>query len=203
MTLLTRRSLICASLALAMGERTSAALTQEDIAASPQIPVYRGNAARTGEHPGPGPAGQPRALWDIRLGTKITSSPVFVGGVLYVGSAAPSTLAGGALHAVEASSGRELWRLSTGGGDAIFSSPAVFDGLVYTREAMTASSSQRRPPPGSSAGGTRLRARSIPHPWRKTISFLSAITRAGSMPLISRSERSGGGSTSLSRSDDR
>ena len=74
---------------------------------------------RTGEHPGPGPVGDPRALWQVRLGTVLTSSPSVVDGMVYIGSLAPGTREGGALHAVDAQTGIETWRLATAPGDGI------------------------------------------------------------------------------------
>ena len=50
------------------------------------VPMFRGNLARTGEHPGPGPFGQIRPLWRTRLGTKISSTPAVGNGIVCVGS---------------------------------------------------------------------------------------------------------------------
>jgi outer membrane protein assembly factor BamB len=50
--------------------------------------------------------------------------------VVYVGSVSPGTIAGGALHAVDANTGIERWRLFTNPGDGVFSSPAVANGIV-------------------------------------------------------------------------
>lgn len=93
------------------------------------VPMFRGNPARTGEHPGPGPIGEPTGLWQVRLGKVLSSSPAVVDGIIYIGSVSPGTVAGGALHAVD-ETGVERWRLSTALGDGIFSSPAVADGIA-------------------------------------------------------------------------
>lgn len=95
------------------------------------VPMYRGGPARTGEDPGPGPRGTPAVRWAAWLGFLISSSPAVVDGVVYVGSVSPAVPEGGALHAVNAATGEELWRLPTIPGDGIFSSPAVVDGMVY------------------------------------------------------------------------
>jgi len=92
--------------------------------------MFRGNAGRTGENPGPGPAGSPKARWRARLGTAITSSPSVVNNIIYIGSVAPTTESGGALHAVDAATGIEIWRLATTPGDGILSSPAVANSIV-------------------------------------------------------------------------
>ena len=91
--------------------------------------MYRGNPARTGAHPGPGPDGEPTARWQVRLGGVLSSSPAVVDGLVYIGSVSPGTVAGGALHAVDAS-GVERWRLPTVPGDGVFSSAAVVDGVA-------------------------------------------------------------------------
>ncbi len=99
--------------------------------ASATVSTFRGNPARTGEHPGPGPRAPVNALWSTRLGTAVSSTPALVGGVLFVGSISEYASAGGALHAVDARTGEKLWRRQTAMGDALFASPAVVDGIVY------------------------------------------------------------------------
>ena len=49
------------------------------------VPMYRGDAARTGVMPGPGPAGQPVELWRFQVQGEIHSAPAVLGGVLYIG----------------------------------------------------------------------------------------------------------------------
>ena len=93
--------------------------------------MLRGNAARTGEHPGPGPASSPDLVNDAGLGDLIVSSPVVADGVIYVGSVSPSLAAGGALHALDLKSGDEIWRTALDRGDGILATPAVADGVVY------------------------------------------------------------------------
>jgi eukaryotic-like serine/threonine-protein kinase len=127
---ITRRVLLAGAAALPFATQTSAIRGQETSPESLDVPTYRGNAARTGEHPGPGPAGDLRALWQVRLGTVLSSSPSVIDTMVYIGSLAPGTREGGALHAVDGQTGIESWRLATAPGDGIFSSPAIDDGTV-------------------------------------------------------------------------
>jgi eukaryotic-like serine/threonine-protein kinase len=92
------------------------------------VPMYRGNAARTGEMPGPGPAGSPSVRWRVELGGLIgRSTPAVVENVVYVGSDT-------GLWALDAPTGAELWRFEVPEDRpprAVDSSPAVVDGVVY------------------------------------------------------------------------
>jgi outer membrane protein assembly factor BamB len=85
------------------------------------VPMFRGNAARTGEMPGPGPE-LAELRWKYETGT-VRSSPTVVNGIAFVASY------GGNVYALDAASGRELWRVATGG--PVFSSPAVVNGVVF------------------------------------------------------------------------
>jgi outer membrane protein assembly factor BamB len=126
---ISRRAALALPVAAAMGQLDVARPAAQ---AGADVPTYRGDAARTGENPGPGPSGDPAALWQLRLGRMISSSPVVVDGVVYVGSIDPGSLAGGALHAVEAATGIERWRLAPAPGDGIFATAAVGEGIVVT-----------------------------------------------------------------------
>ena len=61
--------------------------------------------------------------WVSNLGFDTDSSPIVVNGVLYIGS-------NYGIHALDASSGRELWNIPSSG--FIRSVPAVADGTLYT-----------------------------------------------------------------------
>jgi outer membrane protein assembly factor BamB len=87
------------------------------------VPMYRGNAARTGVMPGPGPAGQPIELWRYQVKGEIHSAPAIVDGVLYFGGG------DGGVYAVDAETGKERWHFS--GNSPISSSPAVVENVVY------------------------------------------------------------------------
>jgi outer membrane protein assembly factor BamB len=99
------------------------------------MPMFRGNAARTGVNPGPGVEDSPRLLWEFRdRGFEETpdwcgdplSSPVVADGTVYVG-------AGGYLsacfYALDAATGEERWSFRPDG--PVESTPAVAGGLVY------------------------------------------------------------------------
>lgn len=88
------------------------------------VPMFRGNPARTGELPGPGPdPAEPIVeLWSFPTGAEIISAPVVVDGVVYAGSR------DGNLYAIDAISGQFIWSVAV---DANESSPTVADGIVY------------------------------------------------------------------------
>jgi outer membrane protein assembly factor BamB len=88
------------------------------------VPMFRGDAARTGKHPGPGPAGDPRLRWRVDTHGEVYSSPAVVGGILYLGTKE------GYLLALNEETGEEIWRFDTGGG-IVRSSPTVVDGTIY------------------------------------------------------------------------
>lgn len=144
-TRLTRRTLVGGSLIAPLVQHTQ---SPSPVPAAVAVPTYRGNPERTGENPGPAPTGEPVALWQARLGTVISGSPSVVGGVVYIGSLGPGTIEGGFLHAVEAATGIEMWRLGTAPGDGIFTTPTVsdrvaiagsYDGIVIAADPVTGS----------------------------------------------------------------
>jgi len=102
-----------------------------------QDKVYRGNLARTGVFQTTGVAKLKGAKWTFAAGAPVRSSPVVVDGVVYVGSGL--TEAGkddktrrtidGALHAIDATTGGELWKFPIKGG--VESTVAVADGKVF------------------------------------------------------------------------
>lgn len=83
-----------------------------------------GGPAHTGEHPGPGPAGDPRLKWNVSTAGELLAAPVMVDDVVYIGTKS------GFLLALAADSGQELWRFDLGN-YIMRSSPAVVDGIVY------------------------------------------------------------------------
>src|SRR5215217_2424892 len=100
------------------------------VAAEPAVAaaMFRGNAARTGDQPGPGPVGEPVLHWRFHAGDIVSSSPVLAGGVLYVGSGSFAARTG-TLYAIDAANGTERWSVNLTG--FVTSSPAVANGLVY------------------------------------------------------------------------
>lgn len=86
--------------------------------------MYRGNAARTGEMPGPGPEGAPELRWTFEVKGVVSSTAAVDGDSVYIGSIYDT-----ALIALDAANGTERWRVDVS--DGIRSSPAVADGVVY------------------------------------------------------------------------
>lgn len=95
------------------------------VACSPVIAqaTFRGNAAHTGVQTGRAPRTLPHVKWTFPTGDRISSSPSYADGLVYVGSD------DGQLYAIDAASGRQRWMHRTGG--PVGSSPAVGAGRVY------------------------------------------------------------------------
>lgn len=78
-------------------------------------------------------------IWNYRAGANVDSSPAVVNGVVYVGSGGGSValLDVGHVYALNATNGNKIWSFTppTNSGEntekAVFSSPAVLDGIVY------------------------------------------------------------------------
>jgi outer membrane protein assembly factor BamB len=98
--------------------------------------THRGDPARTGRHPGPGPTGDVTARWQAVLarhpsdtGGWWSSDPAVVDGTIYAGVSHPEDLGSGDLVAIDAATGAERWRLPLG--LPLARSPSVVDGVVY------------------------------------------------------------------------
>ncbi|HYK95470.1 MAG TPA: PQQ-binding-like beta-propeller repeat protein [Candidatus Dormibacteraeota bacterium] len=91
------------------------------------VTTYRGDAARTGVMPGPGPTGTPQLAWQFQAGAPIGSSPAVVGTTAYV----PSN--DGMLRALDLRTGTVSWTVPLGAttGSA---SPLVVDGSVVVAD---------------------------------------------------------------------
>ncbi|MGI8643075.1 MAG: PQQ-binding-like beta-propeller repeat protein [Thermomicrobiales bacterium] len=113
--------LLVAMIASSAGSVAFAAQTADDTA------TFHGNAARTGEQPGPAPEGDPTVAWQFQTGAAVRSSPVIADGILYIGSN------DGFLYALDAVTGAEQWRFETGG--RITGAAAVADGSAYVGSA--------------------------------------------------------------------
>ncbi len=87
-----------------------------------EVSTYRGNAARTGEMPGPGPVGAPKIAWQLQAAGPFKSSTAVANGVIYAVSGE------GVVHAVVLASGVELWKANLGARAS--ASPLVIDGQV-------------------------------------------------------------------------
>jgi outer membrane protein assembly factor BamB len=98
------------------------------------VAMHRGDAARTGRQPGPGPRGIPVPDERFSGGTMprhATSSPVGAAGIIYVGTAsldAAGQETDWSLDAVDTSTGLPVWQFRPGGGFGI--APAVAHGVV-------------------------------------------------------------------------
>jgi outer membrane protein assembly factor BamB len=72
------------------------------------VPMYRGNASRTGETSGPGPASQPSQIWKFSAIVGVGAPSVEMNNIFYLG------LDNGSARALDATTGDELWRFDTG-----------------------------------------------------------------------------------------
>ena len=113
------RRLAAISLAIALSMLGAPAIAGDRAG---DIPAYRGDAARTGMMPGPGPSGTPEVVWSFQSGAPIASQVAVVGDAVFLVTVT------GSVHALEITTGTELWRADLGvpskGG------PSVSDGLV-------------------------------------------------------------------------
>src|SRR5215211_8846113 len=94
-------------------------------ATPPELPTFLGDVTRPGINPGPGPEGVPVVLWALERSHTFWGAPAVVDGVVY--SKGTGTL--GSLGALDAKTGRELWRFP----GLMFSeaSPTVVDGVIF------------------------------------------------------------------------
>lgn len=88
------------------------------------VTMYRGNAAHTGEYPGPGLTGRPQRAWRFDSAGELYSSPVVANGLVYVGSKS------GFLFALDLKTGETRWRADLGDNIIVKSSPAVLDDRI-------------------------------------------------------------------------
>ena len=72
------------------------------------VPMFRGNAARTGENPGPAPLDRPIVLWKTFVGGESYASPVVAADMVYIATKA------GSLIALQLADGSERWRTHVG-----------------------------------------------------------------------------------------
>jgi outer membrane protein assembly factor BamB len=117
-----RLIVVLVALGLALGMVTPSTSSQE----TTDVPMFRGNPARTGLMTGPGPDPTIPIVEQWRF---TTSGPSFrfgeatiADGIVYVGCE------DGNLYAFNAETGQEAWKRETGG---MRSSPTVADGVVY------------------------------------------------------------------------
>lgn len=98
-----------------------------DLPAVADVPAYKGDSARTGVHPGPGPVAAPVEVWQTGLECSIQERTAVVGsGLVFIGCDRPL------LFALDAHTGVERWRADLDG--PIFASAAVGDGAVFAAD---------------------------------------------------------------------
>jgi outer membrane protein assembly factor BamB len=92
--------------------------------AAGEVPMFRGNPARTGENPGPAPSERPALLWKSYIGGESYASPVVGNGVVFLATK------GGSVAALDLGDGEERWRVDVG--DYIArSTPALDDDTLF------------------------------------------------------------------------
>ena len=133
----TMARVLCLGLALALGvvgavpsvawsgtarlEAATAVATPD--APAPAAGMLRGTPGRTGEQPGPGPAGEPVERWRFKAdGLDGGVHPTVAVGVVYVGG-------GDLVYAVDATTGAERWRFFAEA--ELSATPAVAAGVVF------------------------------------------------------------------------
>lgn len=85
--------------------------------------MFRGDPARTGFYPVPGPENLRQIKWRYKTGGKVRSSPAVAAGAVCFGSE------DGHLYAVHPDSGELIWKFHTGGD--LSSSPAIMEKGVF------------------------------------------------------------------------
>src|SRR4029077_8399148 len=87
------------------------------------LPMFRGDAAHSGQYTDQAPRQFHRVKWRFPTGDRVVSSPVWHDEVLYFGSD------DGNVYAVDAATGRQLWKRGTGGPVPV--TPPVADGRFF------------------------------------------------------------------------
>jgi outer membrane protein assembly factor BamB len=88
------------------------------------MPMFRGNAARTGENPGPAPLDRPLVKWKTFVGGESYASPVVGIETVFVATKA------GSLVALRVANGSERWRTHVGDYVAR-TTPALFENTLF------------------------------------------------------------------------
>lgn len=100
----------------------SAAIRAPTMTMRADVPTYRGNAARSGVMPDPGPVADPSVRWKLELDGPIHSSPVVAADVVYVATDS------GSLYALDLATGRQRWLVHAS--TSALSTPDIVDGMV-------------------------------------------------------------------------
>lgn len=86
--------------------------------------AYLGDASHSGLQEGPPPSGNPGLAWRFDTGSEILASPIVAEGTVYV------TNRSGFLHAVDAATGQQRWRVSVGE-YVLRTTPTYHEGTLY------------------------------------------------------------------------
>jgi hypothetical protein len=100
-----RTALLLSSFLPAIPDR-SAAQTPVAGGGVADVPMFRGDVARSGAMPGPGITGRPDLLWWVETASEVYTTPAVVDGVAYIGD---GILGNGVLRAIDAATGRDVW----------------------------------------------------------------------------------------------
>ena len=112
-----------AALFLVLASLVAAACDNSVQASTRDVLAYRGDSARTGAMPGPGPSAPVTSAWEYQATGPIGSSPVVVGGNAIVVSK------DGMVHAVDLQAGTAVWTAALGS-PAGSATPLVIDGVA-------------------------------------------------------------------------
>jgi outer membrane protein assembly factor BamB len=85
--------------------------------------MFRGNPAHTGVYSGPAPREFHRVKWKFPTGSRIVSSPVIEGRVIYFGGE------DGNVYALDSETGRQIWKTKTRG--PVSATPAISNNTLY------------------------------------------------------------------------
>jgi outer membrane protein assembly factor BamB len=106
---------------LAIERRPQISVESEDVS------TFRGNAARTGAMPGPGPEGRIGELWHVDVGEAVLSSPIVVNDVVYVGTGSDRQKLG-SVTALDAATGDTPKGVP---GGPFWSTPLIVSDVLY------------------------------------------------------------------------
>ena len=88
------------------------------------MPTLLGDAGHSGQQPGPAPTANPTLAWRFDSGSEILASPIVAEGTVYFTNRA------GFLHAVDAATGTQKWRVNVGP-YVLRTTPTWHDGALY------------------------------------------------------------------------
>lgn len=91
------------------------------------VPTYRGDGARTGQMPGPGPSGAPVVRWTFHADGPFVASPAVVDGLALIVSGE------GRLHAIDIATGDREWTMELGA-EAAAATPTLVGELAVVAD---------------------------------------------------------------------